>query len=104
VPFLEKTLNLRLYYDLPWADSKHYYLRIGAPDTAYPGTVTHSDWFVGNPRGQCGVSSVWLAEVLAREYSIDSTFCRGSLIIDDEPQRISSTIVGLKSVEGRATS
>jgi hypothetical protein len=55
-----------------------------SPDTAYPGTVTHSDWFVGNPRGQCGVSSVWLAEVLAREYSIDSTFCRGSLIIDDE--------------------
>jgi hypothetical protein len=53
-------------------------------DTAYPGAVTPWDRFVGNPRGQCGVSSVWLAEVLAREYSIDSTFCRGSLTFDEE--------------------
>jgi hypothetical protein len=56
--------------------------RSWSPDTAYPGT--ESRWFAGNPRGQCGVSSVWLAEVLAREYSIYSTFCRGSLIFDDE--------------------
>ena len=35
-----------------------------SPDTAYPGSVTPSRWFAGNPRGQCGVSSVWLAEEL----------------------------------------
>ncbi len=53
-------------------------------DTAYPGSVTPSRWFAGNPQGQCGVSSAWLAEELAREYSIASTFCLGSLIFDDE--------------------
>ncbi len=58
--------------------------RSWSPDTAYPGSLTESRWFAGNPQGQCGVSSVWLAEVLAREYSICSTFCRGSLIFDDE--------------------
>ena len=51
--------------------------------TAYPGTVTTSDWVVGNPRGQCGVSSAWLAEVLNHEYSIRSTFCIGSVIFVD---------------------
>jgi hypothetical protein len=55
-----------------------------SPDTAYPGSVTPSAWFAGNPQGQCGVSSVWLAEELAREYSIPSTFCLGSLIFDDD--------------------
>jgi hypothetical protein len=53
-------------------------------DTAYPGSLTESHWFPGNPQGQCGVSSVWLAEVLAREYSIASIFCRGSLVFDGE--------------------
>jgi hypothetical protein len=51
-----------------------------SPSTAYPGSVTPSHWSAGSPRGQCGVSSVWLAEVLHREYSIGSTFCQGSLI------------------------
>jgi hypothetical protein len=55
-----------------------------SPDTAYPGSVTPSRWFAGNPQGQCGVSSVWLAEELAREYSITSTFCQGSLIFDGD--------------------
>jgi hypothetical protein len=55
-----------------------------SPDTAYPGSVTPSRWFAGNPQGQCGVSSVWLAEELAREYSITSTFCLGTLIFDDD--------------------
>ena len=55
-----------------------------SPDTAYPGTVTPSHWFAGNPQGQCGVSSVWLAEELAREYAITSTFCLGSLLFDDD--------------------
>jgi hypothetical protein len=58
--------------------------RSWSPDTAYPGSFTESGWFAGNPQGQCGVSSVWLAELLAREYSIYSTFCQGSLIFDDE--------------------
>jgi hypothetical protein len=58
--------------------------RSWSPDTAYPGSFSEAGWFSGNPQGQCGVSSVWLAEVLAREYSIYSTFCRGSLIFDDE--------------------
>jgi hypothetical protein len=58
--------------------------RSWSPDTAYPEGFTESCWFAGNPQGQCGVSSVWLAEVLAREYSICSTFCQGSLIFDDE--------------------
>jgi hypothetical protein len=55
-----------------------------SPDTAYPGSVTPSHWFAGNPEGQCGVSSVWLAEELARKYSIRSTFCLGSLVFDDD--------------------
>jgi hypothetical protein len=54
-----------------------------SPDTAYPGSVAPSHWFAGNPQGQCGVSSVWLAQELAREYSIASTFCLGSLVFDD---------------------
>jgi hypothetical protein len=58
--------------------------RSWSPDTAYPGSFNESHWFAGSPQGQCGVSSVWLAEVLAREYSICSTFCLGSLIFDDE--------------------
>jgi hypothetical protein len=52
-----------------------------SPDTAYPGSANPSHWFADSPQGQCGVSSVWLAEVLDREYSISSTFCRGSLIL-----------------------
>jgi hypothetical protein len=48
--------------------------------TAHPESLTSSHWLASDPRGQCGVSSVWLAEVLDREYSIGSTFCRGSLI------------------------
>jgi hypothetical protein len=55
-----------------------------SPATAYPGSVSPSRWSAGNPRGQCGVSSVWLAEVLHREYSIDSTFCQGSLIFSED--------------------
>ena len=58
--------------------------RSWSPDTAYPESFIESRWFAGNPQGQCGVSSVWLAELLAREYSIYSTFCQGSLIFDDE--------------------
>jgi hypothetical protein len=50
-----------------------------SPATAYPESVTPSHWSAGDPRGQCGVSSAWLAEVLHRDYSIASTFCRGSL-------------------------
>jgi hypothetical protein len=53
-------------------------------ETAYPGSVTPSHWSAGNPCGQCGVSSVWLAKVLDREYSIGSTFCRGSLIFSED--------------------
>jgi len=52
--------------------------------TAYSGTITRAQWNTGNSRGQCGVSSAWLAEVLAREYSICSTFCQGSLLFDEE--------------------
>jgi len=58
--------------------------RSWSPATAYPGSVTSSHWCAGSPRGQCGVSSVWIAEVLHREYSIDSTFCRGSLIFSED--------------------
>jgi len=55
-----------------------------SPETAYPGSVTPSRWFAGNPQGQRGVSSAWLAEELAREYSILSTFCQGSLFFYDD--------------------
>jgi hypothetical protein len=51
--------------------------------TAYPRSATSSHWPAGSPRGQCGVSSAWLAEVLNREYSIGSTFCRGWLIFSE---------------------
>lgn len=53
-------------------------------DTAYPESVRASHWNAGNPEGQCGVSSVWLAEVLDRDYSIPSIFCFGSLSFDDD--------------------
>jgi hypothetical protein len=51
-----------------------------SPETAHPGAVDQLNWAAGDPRGQCGVSSVWLAEVLRYQYSISSTFCLGSLI------------------------
>jgi hypothetical protein len=51
-----------------------------SPETAYPGAVDQLNWTAGDPCGQCGVSSVWLAEVLRYQYSISSTFCLGSLI------------------------
>ena len=50
-----------------------------SPKTAYPGAVDQLNWTAGDPCGQCGVSSVWLAEVLRYQYSISSTFCLGSL-------------------------
>jgi hypothetical protein len=49
------------------------------PETAYPGAVDPLHWTPGDPCGQCGVSSVWLAEVLRCQYSVSSTFCLGSL-------------------------
>jgi hypothetical protein len=78
--FLERMRALR-------ADLLEFRARLAlswSPDTAYPGSVTPSHWFAGNPQGQCGVSSVWLAEELVREYAIPSTFCSGSLIFDDD--------------------
>ena len=54
--------------------------RSWSPETAYPGTVDQLRWTAGDPRGQCGVSSVWLAKILRHQYSISSTFCLGSLI------------------------
>jgi hypothetical protein len=58
------------------------------PDTAYPGTVTPAKWVAGDPNGQCGVSSVWLAEMLSHKYSIRSTFCRGSLTFDGQAEDV----------------
>jgi hypothetical protein len=55
-----------------------------SPGTACPGYVTQSHLPWRNPLGQCGVSSVWLADVLVREYSIRSTFCHGSLILGQD--------------------
>jgi hypothetical protein len=52
--------------------------------TVYSEADKQERWVAGDPRGQCGVSSVWLAEVLASEYSISSVFCQGSLIFGDE--------------------
>lgn len=57
--------------------------RSWSPETAYPGTVTDSQTIDGDPSGQCGVSSVWLAEVLDRKYSTSSTFCLGTVIFDE---------------------
>jgi hypothetical protein len=45
-------------------------------DTALPGTFTSSECI---PHGQCGVSSLWLSQILDREYSICSMFCRGEV-------------------------
>jgi hypothetical protein len=58
--------------------------RSWSAETAYHGTFTYFPWIAGDPRGQCGVSSVWLADELAREYSIRSTFCVGALTFDDD--------------------
>jgi hypothetical protein len=57
--------------------------RSWSTDTAYPGAVTQSHQIAATSLGQCGVSSVWLAEILDHEYSIRSTFCLGSVIFDD---------------------
>jgi hypothetical protein len=56
-----------------------------SPETAYPDAVDQREWTDGDPCGQCGVSSVWLAEVLLHQYSINSTFCLGSLFIFHNP-------------------
>ena len=53
-----------------------------SPETAYPGAVDQLRWRAGDPCGQCGVSSVWLARTLRLQYSISSTFCLGSLIFN----------------------
>jgi hypothetical protein len=56
-----------------------------SPETAYLSTpAPELHCIAGNPRGQCGVSSVWLAEMLDCEYSIRSTFCLGSVIFDGQ--------------------
>jgi hypothetical protein len=47
-----------------------------SPGTALPGARTSSDC---RPRGQCGVSSLWLSQILDRGYSICSMFCRGEV-------------------------
>jgi hypothetical protein len=54
--------------------------RSWSPDTVHRETILPTRWSAGNPQGQCGVTSAWLAEILAREYSVPSTFCRGLLI------------------------
>jgi hypothetical protein len=58
--------------------------RVWSLDTVHPETATEPAWMPGTPRGQCGVSSAWLAAVLHRDYSIPSTFCQGSLIFNDQ--------------------
>jgi hypothetical protein len=58
--------------------------RSWSADTVHRETVLRSQWSTGNPQGQCGVSSAWLAEILAREYSVRSTLCRGSLVFDED--------------------
>lgn len=62
--------------------------RSWSPETAYPDTVTPSKWIAGDPSGQCGVSSVWLAKMLAHKYSIRSTFCRGSLMFEGKAEDV----------------
>jgi hypothetical protein len=47
-----------------------------SPGTALPGTLTSSDC---GPRGQCGVSSLWISQILDRQYSICSMLCRGEV-------------------------
>jgi hypothetical protein len=48
-------------------------------DTALPGALTFSESIPGRPHGQCGVSSLWLSQILDREYSICSMLCRGDV-------------------------
>jgi hypothetical protein len=49
-----------------------------SPQTAYPGFVQPGVWATGDPKGQCGVSSVWLAHRLQEDFGISATFCRGA--------------------------
>jgi hypothetical protein len=56
--------------------------RSWSTETAYPPAVAQSHRIAATSLGQCGVSSVWLADILAHEYSIRSTFCHGSVIFD----------------------
>ena len=67
---------------IPQADlyrSKKLLSQSWSRETAYPNVADQLSWTTGNPCGQCGVSSVWLAHVLRNRYSISSIFCRGSL-------------------------
>jgi hypothetical protein len=54
--------------------------RSWSSDTVHWETILPTRWSAGDPQGQCGVTSAWLGEILAREYSVPSTFCRGFLI------------------------
>ncbi|MFG1795739.1 hypothetical protein [Nocardia sp. NPDC049149] len=40
------------------------------------------DYIDGQPTGQCGVSSVWLARKLRADFSMQSTYCYGELSFD----------------------
>jgi hypothetical protein len=37
-----------------------------------------------SPRGQCGVSSAWLAQELYTLYQVEATYCYGDLLFDDD--------------------
>lgn len=50
-------------------------------ETIHPGYTTE-DGPKTPSRGQCGVTSVWVARELRRKYSVEATYCYGTLTID----------------------
>jgi hypothetical protein len=50
-------------------------------ETIHPGYTTE-DGPTTPSRGQCGVTSVWVARELRRKYSVEATYCYGTLTID----------------------
>jgi hypothetical protein len=58
--------------------------RTWTAETAYPRTIAELDAYTpGDPRGQCGVTSAWLAQELQRQFDLQPLFCRGSLRFSD---------------------
>jgi hypothetical protein len=50
-------------------------------ETIHPGYAAE-DGRMPPSRGQCGVTSVWVARELREKYSVEATYCYGTLMID----------------------
>jgi len=70
-----------------WQERLREYRRIlekaWSAETMHPSYLTEVDQIGPSSRGQCGVSSVWLARELADVYHAEPTYCYGDLLFPD---------------------